>query len=199
MQFTDVLRRRRMVRNFRPDPVDPAALQRILDAARRAPSAGFAQGVDLLVLEGADQTERFWACTFTPEARARFRWPGLFAAPVIVVPFSHAATYLARYAEPDKATTGLGASEERWPVPFWLTDAAMAAENVLLAVVDEGLGALFFGIFSDVSELRAAFGVPDGYVPLGAIALGHPEPDEPSRSLARGRRPRDEVVHRGTW
>jgi nitroreductase len=199
VDFADVIRGRRMVRSFRTDPVDPAALGRILDAARRAPSAGYAQGVELLVLEGVEETERFWACTFTPEGRERFRWQGLFDAPVIVIPFAHAATYLARYAEPDKSTTGLGESADRWPVPFWLTDAAMAAENLLLAVVDEGLGALFFGIFSDVSDLRATFGVPDGFEPIGAIALGHPAPDEPSRSVSRGRRPADEVVHRGTW
>jgi nitroreductase len=199
MEFADVVRGRRMVRDFRTDPVDPVVLDRILDAARRAPSAGFAQGIELLVLEGTDQTERFWACTFTPEARASFRWPGLFRAPVLVVPFAHAATYLERYSEPDKVATGLGEAEDRWPVPFWLTDAAMAAENLLLAVVDEGLGALFFGIFSDTPALRATFDVPDGYEPLGAIALGHPASDEKSRSVARGRRPRDDVVHRGSW
>jgi nitroreductase len=118
---------------------------------------------------------------------------------VIVVPFAHAATYLARYSEPDKARTGLGESADRWPVPFWLTDAAMAAENILLAVVDEGLGALFFGIFADVDALRAEFGVPDGYEPIGAIAIGHPATDEPGQSAGRARRSADDIIHRGAW
>jgi nitroreductase len=199
MELRDVVRRRRMVRNFTADPVSPDVLARVLDAARRAPSAGFAQGLDLLVLEGREQTERFWSCTFTPEARAGFRWQGLFAAPVIVVPFASAETYVARYAEADKAATGLGEGADRWPVPFWLTDAAMAVENLLLAVVDEGLGALYFGIFSGEPELRSAFGVPDAHQPVGAVALGHPAPDEPGRSSSRPRRPLDAVVHRGTW
>lgn len=199
MEFRDVVRRRRMVRNFTKDAIAPDVLDRLLEAGRRAPSAGFAQGLDLLVLEGPEQTERYWSCTFTPEARAGFRWQGLFAAPVIVVPFASAATYVERYAEPDKAGTGLGESADRWPVPYWLTDAAMAVENLLLAAVDEGLGALYFGIFSGETELRSAFGVPEGHEAVGAIALGHPASDEPGRSSTRHRRPLDEIVHRGTW
>jgi nitroreductase len=199
VELTEVVRRRRMIRNFTADPVDPEVLDRILDAGRRAPSAGFAQGVDLLVLEGPDETERFWKSSFDERARSTFRWPGLFRAPVLVLPIAHAGAYLARYSEPDKATTGLGESEDRWPVPYWLTDAAMAAENLLLAAVDEGLGALFFGIFRGEGVLLAELGVPDGYRPIGAIALGHPAPDEPGRSSNRPRRALDDVVHRGGW
>jgi nitroreductase len=199
MEFRDVVRRRRMVRNFTSEPVAPDVLERVLDATRRAPSAGFAQGLDLLVLEGTEQTERFWMCTFTPEARAGFRWQGLFAAPVLVVPFASSGAYVERYAEPDKAGTGLGDGADRWPVPYWLTDAAMAVENLLLAAVDEGLGGLYFGIFSGEAEVRSSFGVPDGHQAIGAIALGHPAPDEPGRSAGRPRRPLDAVVHRGVW
>jgi nitroreductase len=188
-----------MVRNFTSDPIPPGTLDRVLDAARRAPSAGFAQGLDLLVLEGAEQTERFWSCTFSPEGRAGFRWQGLFAAPVVVVPYASAEAYVARYAEPDKVATGLGDGPDRWPVPYWLTDAAMAVENLLLAAVDEGLGALFFGIFSGEAALRSAFGVPEGHQAVGAIALGHPAPDEPGRSSSRPRRDLDAIVHRGAW
>jgi nitroreductase len=199
VEFSDVVRRRRMVRNFRDEPVDLEVLDRILGAGARGPSAGFSQGIEHLVLVGAPETERFWGCTFAPDDRAAFRWQGLFRAPVIVVPFAHAATYLARYSEPDKARTGLGESADRWPVPFWLTDAAMAAENILLAVVDEGLGALFFGIFADVDALRAEFGVPDGYEPIGAIAIGHPATDEPGQSAGGARGPADDIIHRGAW
>jgi nitroreductase len=199
MDLHEVLRRRRMVRNFAPDAVGPETVTRMLDAARRAPSAGNAQGLDFLVLEGQEQTERFWAVTFTAAGRGGFRWQGLFDAPVLVVPFAHPGAYLERYAEPDKAATGLGDDPAAWPVPFWLTDAAMATQNLLLAAVDEGLGALFFGIFAPPARLRAAFGVPDDRQPLGAVALGHPRPDEPGRSAARPRRSLDEVVHRGRW
>jgi nitroreductase len=69
---------------------------------------------------------------------------------------------------------------------------------MLLTAVDAGLGALFFGIM-DPAGFRAAFGVPDAFTPIGAIAIGWPLPDEPSTSLRRGRRSADEVIHRGRW
>lgn len=194
-----MVRGRRMVRAFTDEPIVPEVLDRLLDAGRRAPTAGFSQGVELLVLEGRRETERFWSCTFAPGSRETFRWQGLFRAPVLVVPYASPTVYLERYAEPDKVATGLGEAEDRWPVPYWFTDAAMAAENILLSAVDEGLGALFFGIFSGEDALRIEFSVPAGYRPVGAIALGHPAPDDPGRSAARPRKALDEVVHRGIW
>jgi nitroreductase len=172
-------------------------LQRILDHARRAPSAGFTQGFAFLVLEGAEQVGRFWDCTFPAGRRDGFRWPGLLRAPVVIVPCSSKDAYLDRYAEPDKGWADR--DERRWPVPYWDIDCAMATMNILLTAVDEGLGALFFGIFDGLDALRAEFGVPPEFHPIGAVAIGRPAPDEPSPSLRRGRLPADEVIHRGRW
>ncbi len=196
MEFQDVVRRRRMVRNFDARPLDPEVVERILANGRRGPSAGFTQGVELLVLEGQEQTGRYWAACFPPERRAGFRWPGLLRAPLLVVPLSSKDAYLDRYAEPDKGWTDR--DERRWPVPYWHVDAAFAALLMLLTAVDAGLGALFFGVFRPAA-LRAEFGVPDGYDPVGALAVGHPLPDQPSPSLGRGHRAAAEVVHRGGW
>jgi nitroreductase len=197
VEFEDVVQRRRMVRNFDDRPLDPGAVERILANGLRAPSAGFTQGWAFLVLEGRDETERFWSTSFEgAEARARFRWQGLFRAPLLVVVLSHKDAYLDRYAEPDKGWTDR--DEHHWPVPYWDVDAGFAALLMLLTAVDAGLGALFFGIF-EPDRFRAAFSVPDAYSPVGALAVGHPLPDEPSPSLGRGRRPLDDVVHRGQW
>jgi nitroreductase len=197
MDFAEAVRRRRMVRHFTAEPVDAEILDRILDQARRAPSAGYTQGFAFLVLEGAEQVGRFWDATFPAPERAGFRWPGLFQAPVIVLPCSSKDAYLDRYAEADKGWTDR--DEGRWPVPYWDVDCAFATMTLLLGTVDAGLGALFFGIFGGLPELRAAFGIPDAFTPIGAVALGHPAPDEPSPSLARGRRPVEETIHRGHW
>lgn len=197
MELGEAVRRRRMVRNFEDRPVPADALGRILDHARRAPSAGHTQGSAFLVLEGPDDVGRFWDCTFPTGRRAGFRWPGLFRAPVVILPCASKDAYLDRYAEPDKGWADR--DEARWPVPYWDIDCGMATMAVLLTAVDEGLGALFFGIFEGLADLRAAFGIPDGYHPIGAVALGWPAPDEPSPSLRRGRRPEDEVIHRGHW
>ncbi len=196
MEFQEVVRRRRMVRNFAARPLDAEVVERILANARRGPSAGFTQGFELLVLEGPDQTGRFWSACFPPERRGGFRWPGLLDAPLLIVPLASKDAYLDRYAEPDKGWADR--DEGRWRVPYWHVDAAFAALLMLLTAVDAGLGALFFGVFHP-DALRATFAVPDGYDPVGVLAVGHPLPDEPSPSLARGRRPAAEVVHRGGW
>lgn len=199
MELSEVVRRRRMVRAFDAGrPVDPDVLDRVLDAARRGPSAGFTQALDLLVLEGEEQTGRYWALTFPdPATRAGFRWQGLFAAPVLVVPLVSVAAYTARYAEVDKVATGLD-DPAAWPVPYWWVDGGMAVMLLLLAAVDEGLGASFFTL-EHPAEVLATFAVPGDRMPLGTVALGHSAPDAPGRSAGRRRRPLDEVVHRGGW
>jgi nitroreductase len=197
VEFQEVVQRRRMARTFDDRPLDPAVVERILANGLRAPSAGFTQGWAFLVLEGREETERFWQATFpTAEGRGRFRWRGLFKAPLLIVCLSHKDAYLDRYAEPDKGWADR--DESRWPVPYWDVDAGFAALLMLLSAVDAGLGALFFGVF-EADRFRGAFGVPSAYTPVGALAIGHPLPDEPSPSLRRGRRPLDEVVHRGRW
>lgn len=186
-----------MVRNFDPRRVPADVVDRVLASAARAPSAGFTQGWDLLVLEGPEQTGRFWAASAPGEgSRARTLWPGVSRAPVLIVPLSSEAAYRARYAEADKTHAGPGEGE--WPVPWWHVDAAFASLLMLLTAVDEGLGALFFGV-ADVDGLRAEFAVPDSHAPVGAIAMGYARPDRPSSSAARGRRGVDQVVHRGRW
>jgi nitroreductase len=200
MEFQEVVDRRRMVRNFEPDrPVPPDVLDRVLTNALHAPSAGFSQGWAFLVLEGRDETERFWSVTWDDAARrAQFRWQGLFDAPALVVPLSHKQAYLDRYAEPDKGVTDK--RESFWPVPYWDIDTGMASLLMLLTAVDAGLGALFFGIFPErLAAFRSTFDVPEAYTPIGAIALGYRAPDEPSPSLKRGRRPLQDVVHRGRF
>ena len=198
MEFQEVVERRRMVRNYEDRPLPPGALDRMLANAVRAPSAGFTQGWAFLVLEGRQDTERFWEASFAGRSREGFARPGLFRAPAIVVALSHKDAYLDRYAEPDKGWSDR--DESRWPVPYWHVDTGFAALLVLLTAVDAGLGACFFGIFGDrVAAFREAFAVPESHTPVGAITVGYAAPDRPSRSLARGRRPLADVVHRGRW
>ena len=199
MEFNEVVRRRRMVRRFLDRPLPPGALDRVLAAALRGPSAGFAQGTDLLVLEGA-ATARYWEVTLPPGRRAAFPWPGLLVAPALVVAVANPTAYVARYAEPDKVATGLGGGVEAWPVPYWFVDTAMAVMLVLLAAVDEGLAASFFGVFEHEPAVKEAFGVPSDRRLVGTIAIGHPDPaDRPSRSASRPRRSTGDVIHRGRW
>jgi nitroreductase len=191
MELQDTIRKRRMVRTFDPDrPVPDAVLERILRNGTRAPSAGFSQGQAWLVLRGAD-LERFW------EFGATAVQESVRTAPLVLVPFSSKRVYLERYARPDKGWTDM--DEARWPVPFWHIDTGMAAMLQLLTVVDEGLGALYFGIVPEqVQPFRDAFGVPGDYEPIGAIAIGYDAEGE-KRDLRSRRTPLEQLVHYGHW
>lgn len=194
MQFADVVRARRMVRAYRDEPVDPVVLERILDLARRGPSAGFSQGQSFVVVTDAADRARLAEICDEPAYRARGFDPWVSTAPVHVVPCVRRGAYVERYAEPDKAGA---AGPEGWAVPFWWVDGGAALMLLLLAAVDEGLAAGFLAV--DPDPVRALLGIPADVDPLGLVTIGHPAPDRPSGSLARGRRPLDEVVHHGRW
>lgn len=201
MEFQDVVRTRRMVRRFSDEAVPQAAVDRMVRNATRAPSAGFSQGWAFVVLDRPDDVARFWHAV-TPPARAAApdRWlRGMRTAPVIIAALSSESAYLDRYAEPDKGETE---RQPRWGVPYWHIDSGMASLLILQTAVDEGLGACFFGIpAAHTDAFRGEFGVPATYMPIGAIAVGHPADGPALRGspARRARRPLDEVVHHGSW
>jgi nitroreductase len=188
-----------MVRTFLDGSVQPEVVHRILDHGRRGPSAGYAQGFAFLVFDGPEETGRFWGAA---SAGGDHEWilESVRRAPVVIVPLASKQAYLDRYAEEDKGWTDQ--DEARWPTPFWLVDAAFASMLMLLTAVDEGLGALFFGLYPPaIPSFKVAFGVPEEWEPIGAIAVGHPAPVDPVRSSrdTRRRKSLQEVVHRGRW
>jgi nitroreductase len=199
MEFREVVRRRRMVRDYDPDrPVPRDVRERLLAHAIRAPSAGFSQGWAFLLLESPEERDRFWTAT-TGDGAPDGWLTRMRRAPLLVVPLSHKAAYLDRYAESDKGWSDR--DEARWPVPYWDVDTGMAALLMLLTAVDEGLAACFFGVPPErIGSFRAAFAVPEAYTPIGCVSVGYAgAEDRRSPSLRRGRRGVEEVVHRGHW
>ncbi len=196
MELRDAVARRRMVRRYTADPVAPAALDRILDAARRGPSAGFTQGVDFVVVTDAGTRGRMAELCGERDHVARGRQPWLSVAPVHVVPCVRAEAYRERYAEPDKAAS---AGPDGWTVPFWWVDGGAALMLLLLAAVDEGLGAGVLDI-ANRDGVRALLGIPADVEPLALVTVGHPAAEQPpSSGTRRPRRPFAEQVHRGRW
>jgi nitroreductase len=201
MEFQDVVRRRKMSRNYADRPVDPAIVDRALENATRAPSAGFSQGWAFLRLDTPEDVRRFWVAS-SDDIDDPDPWlAGMMRAPVVIVPCSSRAAYLDRYAEPDKGWTDR--DEARWPKPFWHMDAAMASLLILQTATDAGLGACFFGVeATHEPRLRAEFRIPDAFDPVGVLTIGHPADTaggaqgSPTR---RRRTPWTEVVHRGGW
>jgi nitroreductase len=171
----------------------------MVDVGRRAPSAGFSQGLELLVLDTPETVATFWDTTSDPE----FGWEPDEVAngpTVLILPFPDAHRYLERYSQPDKIAFGMD-DEANWPVRFWELDAAMASMLILLAAVDEGLGGWFFGFTHGERELLERFGVPEHLRPIGVIGLGYRAGDEePSGSwMKTRRRPLHEQLHRNRW
>ena len=201
MQFADCVRSRKMVRAFRKAPVDAKLLERIVDLASRAPSAGKTQGWHLLVLR-EEQTAKFWNITLPKQKRSSFRWQNLLDAPIIGLFFADPSEYLERYSEQDKARTKLGDGVSSWPTPYWTVDASFATMHLLLAAHDVGLGALFFGVFNGESELRSEFKVPEQMQLIGALAIGWPLPEKATdrgASAKRTRRKPAEIMHEGSF
>ncbi len=197
MQFADCARSRKMVRAFRRDPIAQDLLDRIVEVASWAPSAGKTQGWHLLVLRDS-QTEKFWDVTLPKQKRSSFRWQNLLDAPVIALVFADPQAYLDRYSEPDKSATNLGNETSSWPTPYWTVDASFATMQLLLAAHDIGLGALFFGVFNGEVQLREHFKVPQQMQLIGAVALGWPiaeKQGDKGASAKRVRRKPDQIIH----
>ncbi len=129
MEFQDVVRRRRMVRNYDPDRAVPAAVrERLLANAVRAPSAGFTQGSAFLVLERPEERAAFWAVT--SDAGPPDPWlTGMQRAPLLIVPLSHrqAAEY-----------TPIGAVSVGYPAPDRRSPSLRRGRRPMVDVVHHG-------------------------------------------------------------
>jgi FMN reductase [NAD(P)H] len=201
MEFKDILKRRRMVRAYAPEPIRRGTLERIAGTIRRAPSAGFSQGQRLLIITEPERrrslaeaaAEEFYVEQGFP--------PWISAAAALVVVCTREDDYHDRYRQPDKTVDG---AEIEWPVPYWHADAGAAAMLILLAAVDEGLAAGVFGIPSErMQRVRELLELPEDIAIVEVITLGYPADDSASDRLSsRGTRPRkpiDELVRWESW
>ena len=158
VEFKELLRRRRMVRAYEPEPVPRETLERIVGTIRRAPSAGFSQGQRLVVVA---EPERRRAIAEAVEENFYVEQgfaPWISGAAALVVVCTREDDYHDRYRQPDKLQEG---EEIAWPVPYWYADAGAAAMLILLAAIDEGLAAGVFGIPAERMErVREPAGAP---------------------------------------
>jgi nitroreductase len=200
MDFYEAIRKRRMVRSFTGEPVAPEIVDRIMDAARRGPSAGYSQGVEFLVITDDATRELITAPgdrVFKTSGHRNF----VRQAPVHIVICANPEIYRARYREPDKMRVRARVDDDTlWAVPYWYADAGAAMMIILLAAVSEGIAAAFVGV---IAPLREALGIPEPYIPIGVALLGHEAPDARQygdvSADKRPRRPLTEVVHRERW
>ena len=157
--FLTLARERRSVRAFRPDPVPPELLDRVLEAARWAPSAGNRQAWRVAVLTTRAERERL----------RRRPDDFLVAAPVV----------LAFCADTRAAAAGYG---ERGASLYAVQDATLACAHAMLAAADAGLGSCWVGAF-DEQQVAAALRLPDALRPVALLPMGRPAetPAAPAR------------------
>jgi FMN reductase [NAD(P)H] len=199
MDLAEVLRRRKMVRNYTDEPVPPDAVERIVARGRKAPSGGFSQGTRFVVVTDPGTRRRIAELageeTYVEQGLA----PWISRAPVHVVVAIREDDYHDRYRRPDKLQDD--GSEIEWRVPWWWVDAGKAIMLLLLAAIDEGLGAGLFGLVGDDNDgLRELLGMPADLEIVGVVTVGHPAP-EPAVGSRRAFdwKPLEEVVRWERW
>ena len=196
MEFSTVLARRRMVRNYTTDDVDGDTLDRIADAALRAPSAGNSQAIGVVIVTDAQMRKEIATLAGEDEYVGAGFDPWVSRAPAHLVITVSEKVYRDRYSEPDKL--GPDGQPIEWPVPYWWVDAGAALMAVLLATVNEGLAAGFLGVHS-IPDLSDLLEIPPHHHPIGVVTIGHPAPDRRSSSLDRPAKARASVIHRDRW
>jgi FMN reductase [NAD(P)H] len=195
MNFRELLGRRRMVRAYEPEPVPREAIERIVRSVRRGPSAGFSQGLRLVVVTELERRRRLG------EIVGEGSWVG--NAPVLVVVCVREDDYHDRYRQPDKLAV-TGGVEIEWPIPFWYFDAGAAAMLILLAAIDEGYAAGLFGVPVEVlPAFREELVLPDDVEIACCITIGRAADDDEASALSsrltRRRRAQEEMVRWERW
>jgi nitroreductase len=196
MEFQETVRRRRMVRHFAEDSVPRGTVDRILELAQHAPSAGFSQGSAYIVVVDSELKRKVALLQGEENYKAGGFHGWISEAPVAIVACVSEKIYHDRYNEPDKLDDE--GKEIAWPTPYWFFDIGAGCMIILLAAVDAGLSSAFSGVF-DVKGMKDLLGIPSHFHPVGVISIGKGEKDVKSPSLKRGRRRFSEVVHYNRW
>ena len=173
MDFEAVVKRRRMCREYLDTEVPLEKVDRILDVASRYPSAGHTEPQEFIVVRDRRVKDDL--------ARAALDQRFVARAPLLIVVVSDVRRSARRYGE-------------RGVHFFSIIDGAFVSMLVLLAVVNEGLGACFVGSFYD-EEVRQVLGLPRDVRPIGIIPVGYCA-EEPRRFQ---RRSRAQIVHRDRY
>jgi len=196
MEFEDAVRKRRMVRHFTSHPVSKETVDRILELARHAPSAGFSQGSAYVVVVNPEVKRKVAKLQGEEDYSAAgfHRW--ISEAPVAIVACVSEKLYHDRYNEPDKLNED--GKEIDWPTPYWFFDIGAGCMIILLGAVDMGLSAAFTGVF-DVGGMKRLLRIPAHFHPVGVISIGKGAKDIKSPSLKRGRRRWSDVIHYDKW
>ncbi|MCX4387402.1 5,6-dimethylbenzimidazole synthase [Micromonospora peucetia] len=204
MDLYDVIHRRRDVRaQFTGAPVPEEKLHRVLAAAHAAPSVGYSQPWDFVVVRDPELRSRFhrhvhterdsFAATLEGEAAERFariKIDGVLESTLSVV-VTH-----------DQARGGPAVLGRHAIADTGLYSTCLAIQNLWLAATAEGLGVGWVSFYRE-PWLADLLGIPDGVRPVAWLCLGPVTHFEPVPDLARHgwrqKRPLAEAIHHDRW
>ncbi len=170
MNFLELAQKRYSVRAYRPDPVEDDKLQRVLEAARLAPTAANRQPFRLLVVHTARRTE---------ELSRIYHRPWFVQAPLIICACSVLSQGWTRSSD---------------GINYTVVDVAIAFDHLTLAAADLGLGTCWIAAFN-VEMARQVLGIPTGFEPVVLTPLGYPA-DTPCTKI---RKPLSELAYFENW
>lgn len=173
MDLDQVVRKRKMIRKYQTKDVPETMIDKLLDNARKAPSAGHTQVQEFVIIRNSETKKRLRLVSANQEQ--------IEDAPVIVLVCSNTSRSVQRYGRRGKEF-------------YSVVDGAFASMLILLTATNEGLGACFVGAFDD-AKVSEILGLPHDVRPIGLIALGYPDenPGRPSR-IQKGN-----LVHHERW
>src|ERR1700691_5435435 len=173
-----------MTRSFDGTPADARWLEELCASALWAPTAGNSAGVRLNVI-GMDHVGAYFDVATDASWRERSRrFDGLSRAGAVVLVTTRPQDYVERYAESDKAASGLG-EYDAWPLPYWHADAAMATMSLLLLLEESGWQATLWGSFRHDKDVLAWANITDEEL-FASVLVGRADGnDVASRSLDR--------------
>ena len=173
MDVSEAIKGRRSTRNFKLDKVTKRDVERLIEAAVSAPSAGNIQPWELVVARKPEIRRKL--------VEAAYGQLFIEEAPVVIVVCANEDRSSQRY--------GL-----RGKTLFCLQDTAAATQNMLLTAYSLGLGTCWVGAFKE-DEVREALKIPMGIRPVAIVPVGYPS----ISASARRKRPMEQVVHRETF
>ncbi len=176
MNVWDAIRTKRAVRQFTDQPLPEDAVQRILDAGRRAQSSKNSQPWDFIAVR---ERQRLQQLSTMGDWMGHVAGAALCVVLVTPVPA----------AEP-------AAPEDRYP--WYMFDIGQAASYMQLAALEVGVGSCLGTIYK-TEAVRALLGIPQDKWARIVISFGYPQPQEPRPPRPGGRRALDETVHWETW
>jgi nitroreductase len=166
MSILKVIKERRSVRGYRPDPIPEEVLLRVLDAARFSPSGKNLQPWKFILVREETLKQRLVEASGSQSFIAE--------APVVIVACGF----------PDRCYSRMGNYMKSWPV-----DVAIAVEHLILQAQEEGLGTCWIGAFEE-REVKSILNIPNGVRVLALTPLGYSDENPASR----GRKSLEEIV-----